>query len=112
MARWLPLAASASRSRRSLEMPERPRRPLFLLSSELTSAELYPRRSRKSMMAGSMSPLRVPIIRPSRGVKPMEVSMDLPCSMAVTEAPLPRWQVMTFVFSGKRFRSSMARAAT
>ncbi len=63
-------------------------------------------------MAGSMSPLRVPITRPSSGVKPIEVSMDLPCSMAVIEAPLPRWAVMTFVFSGTRFSSSSARAAT
>ena len=63
-------------------------------------------------MAGSMSPLRVPMTSPSRGVKPMEVSMLLPCSIAVTEAPLPRWQVMMLVFSGTRFSSVMARAAT
>ena len=37
--------------------------------------------------------------------------MDLPCSIAVTEAPFPRWQVMTFVFSGERIRNSIARAA-
>ncbi len=83
-----------------------------MLSSALTSVELYPRCSRKPMMAGSMSPLRVPIIRPSRGVNPIEVSMDTPCSMAVTDAPLPRWHVMTFVFSGKRLSSSIAREAT
>ena len=41
-----------------------------------------------------MSPLRVPIISPSRGVKPMEVSTHLPSFTAETEEPLPRWQMM------------------
>ena len=31
--------------------------------------------------------------RPSSGVKPMEVSTDLPPRIAVTEAPLPRWAI-------------------
>ncbi len=34
------------------------------------------------------------MIMPSSGVKPMEVSTTLPSLMAVTELPLPRWQVM------------------
>ena len=41
------------------------------------------------MMDTSMEPQRVPMGTPSRGVKPMEVSMDLPPSMAQTEEPLP-----------------------
>ena len=43
-----------------------------------------------------MLPQRVPMTRPSSGVKPMVVSMDLPPSTAVMLAPLPRWQVMIF----------------
>ena len=48
---------------------------------------------------GSITPQRVPIIRPARGVRPIEVSMHLPESMAVMEEPFPRWQVMTFISS-------------
>ena len=47
-------------------------------------------------MEGSTEPERVPMIRPSRGVKPMVVSTDLPPSTAVIEEPLPRWQVMIY----------------
>ncbi len=46
------------------------------------------------MIAGSKSPLRVPIMTPSSGVKPIEVSMTFPLRIAAIEAPLPRWQVM------------------
>ena len=52
--------------------------------------------ARKEMMAGSRSPLRVPIIRPSSGVRPMEVSTDSPYFTADTDAPLPKWQTMIF----------------
>ena len=45
-------------------------------------------------MAGSRSPLRVPITSPSSGVKPIEVSTDRPPRTAATEQPLPRWQVI------------------
>ena len=45
-------------------------------------------------MAGSMEPERVPIMRPSSGVKPMVVSMDFPWLTAVMEPPLPKWHVM------------------
>ena len=48
---------------------------------------------RYSMIPASRSPERVPMGRPARGVKPMEVSTLLPPSTAVTEEPLPRWQV-------------------
>ena len=63
-------------------------------------------------MAGSMSPERVPITRPSSGVKPIEVSTERPFSTAVMEAPLPRWQVIRFVLPGSRFMIWQARAAT
>ena len=53
----------------------------------------------KGTMAGSISPQRVPMGRPSNGVRPMEVSMHLPPRAALTLEPLPRWQVMTRVSS-------------
>jgi hypothetical protein len=46
-----------------------------------------------------MLPQRVPMTRPSRGVKPIEVSTDRPPATAVMLAPLPRWQVMSLSFS-------------
>jgi hypothetical protein len=39
------------------------------------------------------------MITPALGVKPIEVSTDLPRLMAVMEEPLPRWQVMIFFSS-------------
>src|SRR5262245_43703667 len=45
-------------------------------------------------MPGSILPLRVPIIKPSSGVKPMEVSTQRPWCTADTEAPLPRWAMI------------------
>ncbi len=41
-------------------------------------------------MPGSIDPDRVPIIRPSIGVSPIDVATDRPLSTAVTEQPLPR----------------------
>ena len=43
-----------------------------------------------------MLPTRVPMIMPSSGEKPIEVSMHLPFWMAQMELPAPRWQVMIF----------------
>ena len=40
--------------------------------------------------AGSMLPERVPIVTPASGVKPIEVSIDLPPSTAAILAPLPK----------------------
>ena len=42
----------------------------------------------------------VPMIRPSRGVRPMLVSTHLPPMEADTLAPLPKWQTITFAFFG------------
>ena len=55
------------------------------------------------MIAGSKSPLLVPIIRPSSGVRPIEVSTHLPPIEAEIEAPFPRWHTMTFAESLSRF---------
>ena len=81
----------------SLLSPESPMRPLCLfksaLSSQAPSSSLWITWSR---IAGSRSPLRVPMTSPSSGVKPMEVSMERPPRIAATEQPLPRLQVMSF----------------
>src|SRR5216110_3061339 len=41
-------------------------------------------------IAGSMSPDRVPITKPSSGVIPIDVSMELPPRIAAAEHPFPR----------------------
>ena len=46
-----------------------------------------------------MSPERVPITRPSSGVRPIEVLTDSPFLIAHAEQPLPRCNVMTLVSS-------------
>ncbi len=43
-----------------------------------------------------MSPVRVPLMMPPVGVRPIEVSRHLPLRMAEMEAPLPRWATMSF----------------
>ena len=45
---------------------------------------------------GSMSPDRVPMTRPARGVRPMDVSMLRPPEMAAALAPLPRCSTTSF----------------
>ena len=41
-------------------------------------------------IAGSISPVRVPMIKPDNGVKPIVVSMERPPLIADTEEPLPK----------------------
>ena len=52
------------------------------------------RRARWNSTAGSMSPERVPMTSPSSGVSPIDVSTERPPSIAVTDAPLPRWNTI------------------
>ena len=63
---------------------------------------------RNGIIAGSIDPLLVPIISPSRGVTPMVVSNDLPPLTAVIDEPFPRWQVTILSSSG--FLPSIAAA--
>ena len=63
-------------------------------------------------MPASRSPERVPIGRPASGVKPMEVSTDLPPLTAVTDEPLPRWQEMSLSSSIGRPSMAAARSVT
>ena len=60
----------------------------------------------------SRSPQRVPIGRPTSGVKPMDVSTHLPPSIAQMELPLPMWQEMSLSSSMGLPMSSAQRADT
>ena len=61
--------------------PEMPSKPDCVLSSVSTSEGDIPSfRAMTLTIAGSMSPERVPITRPSRGVIPMEVSTEELCA--------------------------------
>ena len=70
-------------------MPER----LFSTVS-ISSIPIPALRERCAYTEGSMSPVRVPITRPSSGVSPMEVSTGSPPRTAEAEAPLPRWSTI------------------
>ena len=66
----------------------------------------------KGMIAGSISPQRVPITRPSRGVKPIDVSTETPFFTAFALDPFPMWKQMRFVANGALPRRTEARLAT
>ncbi|CAH0326406.1 hypothetical protein SRABI128_05313 [Microbacterium sp. Bi128] len=63
-------------------------------------------------MDGSRSPDRVPMTSPSRGVNPMDVSIDWPPRIAVTEAPFPRWAITASNSSTGTSSSAADRCAT
>ena len=82
----------------SFVKPEIPISPDCLFRTESTSCAVKPSlAAMKSPMAGSMSPERVPITKPSSGVNPIEVSTESPARIADAEQPFPRCSVMTFV---------------
>ena len=101
VARGWPASTAAQISRMSEDTPETPCTPDFLLSRFDTPVASKPSFSMMKVTAPpSMSPLRVPIMRPSSGVRPMLVSTHLPSTTAEIDAPLPMWQVMILVPSG------------
>ena len=51
---------------------------------------------------GSTDPERVPMARPSSGVKPIDVATEAPPRTAVTEQPLPRWATTSDSESAER----------
>ena len=78
-------------SRLSEPTPDTPRKPDFLFIYSLICAGENPCLSATNVTAdGSTEPVLVPITTPSRGVNPIEVSIDLPPSTAVIEEPFPR----------------------
>ncbi len=92
-------------------MPEMPSRPDFLFMRSFTSEALrFSCSMMNGTMAGSTAPQRVPIIRPSSGVRPMDVSTATPWSMADIEQPLPRWQVMSLRSSSGSSSTTAARS--
>ena len=91
-----PASISPPRSRKSLT-PDSPSRPDLRFSrASSSSTSRPPARSRCSSAPGSMSPLRVPITRPSSGVRPIEVSTATPPRIADADAPLPRCRTIWF----------------
>ena len=86
----------------SLLMPDRPTRPDFLLRMlSISWMSVMPSFSMMhSSTAGSRSPEREPMITPSRGVRPMDVSTHLPPLIADSDEPLPRWQMTNLQSSG------------
>ena len=77
-------------SRMSLS-PARPFMPEPRLNRwSISSMDMPATRARWKTAAGSMSPVRPPMTRPSSGVRPMEVSTACPATTAEAEAPLPR----------------------
>ena len=75
----MPSSAAFSRSRKSELTPDRPSTPDFLLRMFSISSMFMPYLFiRYCRMPASRSPERVPMGRPARGVKPMEVSTLLP----------------------------------
>ena len=99
-------------SRQSLD-PARARSPDFLLRSVSISAGVFFSASMMaSTAAASMSPQRVPITMPARGVRPMEVSTTPPFLIAARDEPLPRWHVTRFTFASGFFRNFAAACVT
>src|SRR5659263_675323 len=96
-----PFFAAVMISRESDDIPVMPNKPLCLLKR--IDADLVPIFSLSIMYETapmSISPERVPIINPSSGVNPIDVSTDSPYLIAQTDAPLPRWQVITLTVLG------------
>jgi hypothetical protein len=92
--------------------PQIPFIPLSSFSMSRSSSGFFPVLSpRKNGTAGSRSPQRVPMISPSSGVIPIDVSTLFPSRIAAALAPFPRWRVIRFRASGGFPRRSAARRA-
>ena len=87
----MPSSAAASISLKSDETFDMPSTPDFLFRTLFISAGVRPSFWQiKSQIAGSILPERVPMMIPSSGVSPMDVSTHFPWSTADTEPPFPR----------------------
>lgn len=90
--------------RMSEEMPDSPLKPdsfssiVWIFSKDFESNFLPSLLLKWNMIAGSIEPDLVPIIGPSSGVKPMDVSRHLFPRIAARLIPLPMWQVMMAAF--------------
>ena len=95
----MPASAAAPTSRRSDETPDTPRKPHFLfIQSPISDTGMFSFSIRNGTIAGSIPPQRDPMMTPSSGVKPIDVSTHLPALTAEMDEPLPRWQVTIFAF--------------
>ncbi|GAB7303128.1 hypothetical protein MAFF212519_09830 [Clavibacter michiganensis] len=111
-ARGSPSSSAACTSRMSPD-PVSPSSPLPRLRSVSSSSKPRPAwRCRWKSTAGSMSPERVPITRPSSGVMPIDVSIERPPSTAHAEAPLPMCSTIMRVSSSGFPRNAAAAHET
>ena len=87
--------------------------PDFLFSTtSISEGEKCSFSMMKVTTEGSIAPERVPIIKPSSGVKPIEVSAHTPSLTAVMEHPLPKWQVIILISFLGLFSSAATRSLT
>ena len=94
---------------RQSELPVRARSPdLLLRSVSICAGESFSASMIASTAAASMSPQRVPITIPARGVRPIEVSTHSPFFTAASEDPLPMWHVTRFTLETGFFRNFAA----
>ena len=90
-----------------------PSKPDFLfIMSSTSSGVMCSLLAMNCTTAGSQEPQRVPISRPSRGVRPIEVSTHLPSTTALRLEPLPRWQMMMRWPTGSTPMNSHTRLLT
>ena len=97
----------------SEDTPDTPRTPHFLFTNvDNPAASKCSFSIIKERAPASISPERVPINKPSTGVNPIDVSIDLPSLIAVIEPPFPTWQVIIRCDSYDTPKNSQARRDT
>ena len=112
-ARSWPSCQAFSRTRKSEERPEIPNNPDSLFTTRSRSPRLWlVWLATQDIAPKSTSPLRVPIIKPSSGVIPIEVSTLWPLRTAQIDAPLPRCATTRPESSSARFSRECARWET
>ena len=86
-----PSSLAPSISLKSLDTPEIPSTPDFLFNIlSISDGVKFSFSIKNVITAASTSPARVPITSPSNGVKPIEVSIDLPFLTAQILPPFPK----------------------
>ena len=99
-ARLFPSAANPFKSLISPVICDIPYNPDFLFSTVIISSiDKFSFFITNSNIAGSKSPDLVPIIKPSNGVNPIEVSTHTPPFIAAILEPFPKWHEIIFISS-------------
>ena len=90
-------------------VPATPTSPDACSSPSPRSSEDTPAGRRRTSIPGATEPERVPIIRPSSVVMPIDVQRERPSATAVTEQPLPRCATTSASVSDATSSSSPTR---